>query len=245
MIHFWPPREKFAALARRHSTVPVYCQILSDQLTPVTAFQRLTTAAEHAFLLESVIGGEKIARYSFIGADPWAVFEATRHKATLMRNGAATTKELKDPLQRLEQVLAEQRPAHLPELPRFAGGAVGYAGYDVIRYYEHLPDAPPDERGLPDLLFGIYDTMVIFDHVQKLIRVVAHAHVERDGVEGGYAAACQRIERTVELLQVLLGEGEADPERHQLEPVPPPGLFFSRSTTISWSAPSELTISWI
>ena len=203
MIHFWPPRNRFEALATRYSTVPVYCQVLSDQLTPVTAFGRLAADAEHAFLLESVVGGEKIARYSFIGADPAAVFEATRNTTTLTRDGIATTEELPDPLQRLESALGElveHRPAHLPGLPRFVGGAVGYAAYDVVRYYENLPHAPADARGLPDLLFGLYDTMVIFDHVQKLIRVVAHAHVQRDGVGESYAAACARVERTVESL---------------------------------------------
>ncbi len=89
---------------------------------------------------------------------------------------------------------------HLPELPRFVGGAVGYAAYDMVRYYEHLPHAPQDDRHLPDLLFGIYESMVIFDHVSKTIKVVSHAHVDRDGVEGGYEQACQRIERIVERL---------------------------------------------
>ena len=88
----------------------------------------------------------------------------------------------------------------MPELPRFVGGAVGYAGYDVIRYYENLPAAPPDDRSLPDLSFGLYDTMVVFDHVQKLIRIVTHAAVENEGVEPAYATACRRIEEVAALL---------------------------------------------
>ncbi|MHC4066675.1 MAG: anthranilate synthase component I, partial [Planctomycetota bacterium] len=116
MIQFWPPRGKFDTLARRSGTVPVYCQILSDQLTPVTAFQRLAAATEHAFLLESVIGGEKIARYSFVGANPSAVFEAAQNQTTLTRGGSTITEESADPLERLEQLLGQHRPAHLPEL---------------------------------------------------------------------------------------------------------------------------------
>jgi anthranilate synthase component 1 len=201
MLHYWPEKPRFDALAARANTIPLYCQILSDQLTPVTAFERITARAEHAFLLESVVGGEKIARYSFIGTDPSAVFEATGNRVTLTAGGSAAEEKADDPLRRLEDLLTSYRSAHVPELPRFVGGAVGYAGYDLIRNYEHLPQAPPDDRGLPDLQFGIYDTMVVFDHVQKLIKVVSHAHVERQGPDRAYAAACERIEQTVELLQ--------------------------------------------
>ncbi len=200
MIHVWPERSKLAALAARANTIPLYCQILSDQLTPVTAFSRIAGDAEHAFLLESVVGGEKIARYSFIGTRPSAVFEATGQAVTLTQGESATTEQASDPLAHLEALLRQHRSAHMPDLPRFVGGAVGYAGYDTIRYYEHLPNAPDDDRGLPDLQFGLYDTMVVFDHVQKLVKVVAHAHVERDGLDRAYDAAYQRIERTVELL---------------------------------------------
>ena len=201
MLHLWPNRETFDALAARANTIPVYCQILSDQMTPVTAFQRLAGPSRHAFLLESVVGGEKIARYSFIGTRPSLVFEATGRTAVVTTDGTANSEELDDPLGKLEELLGSYRVAHLPELPRFVGGAVGYAGYDVIRYYENLPNAPHDDRQLPDLQFGLYDTMVIFDHVQKLIKIVAHAHVERDGVQGGYDDAKRRIEETVAALQ--------------------------------------------
>ena len=194
MLDLYPQRATFDALATRANTVPLYCQILSDQLTPVTAFGRLATDADHAFLLESVVGQEKVARYSFIGANPSALFEATGHTVTLTHNGSTTSEEVQDPLRRLEQLLGAHRAAHLPDLPRFVGGAVGYVGYDVVRYHENLHHAPRDDRGLPDLLFGLYDTMVVFDHVQKLIKVVAHAHVEQDGPEAGYQSARARIE---------------------------------------------------
>jgi anthranilate synthase component 1 len=105
-----------------------------------------------------------------------------------------------DPLAKLEEILSGFSAAQLPELPRFVGGAVGYAGYDAVRYYESLPNAPKDDRSLPDIHFGLYDGMVIFDHVQKLIKVVAHAHVERDGVEGSYENARRRIEAVVQAL---------------------------------------------
>ena len=200
MLPFVPDRSQFAALARRSNTVPVCTCLLSDELTPVSAFARLAEATDHAFLLESVVGGEKIARYSFIAADPIAVFEATRNEVTVTREGQSRTLRADDPLVVLEEMLKGYRAAHLPELPRFVGGAVGYAGYDIARYYERLPNAPSDDRNLPDMQFGVYDTMVVFDHVQKLIKVVAHAHVDRDGVDGGYETAVRRAERIVQTL---------------------------------------------
>jgi len=203
MLQLHPVRERFDQLARRAGAVPVYCQLLSDQLTPVSAFGKLAQNANHAFLLESVVGGEKIARYSFLAANPAAVFEATGEHAAFRSDGKDQTWTLADPLAKLEELLKSYSVAHLPELPRFIGGAVGYAGYDVIRYYERLPDAPTDDRHLPDLYFGIYDDMVIFDHVTKRINVVALARVDRDGADAAYADARRRIERIVaELSQV-------------------------------------------
>ncbi len=172
MTPYRPTLEEFAELAGRGNTVPVYLQLLSDDLTPVSAFARVADRTDHAFLLESVIGGEQIARYSFIAAEPAAMFEATRDRVTITRDGRTETQTSDDPLKLLEACLADYRAVHLPELPRFCGGAVGYAGYDAVRYVEHLPDAPPDDRGLPDLSFGIYDRMVIFDHVSKTSNVV-------------------------------------------------------------------------
>ena len=201
MLTYWPKRPEFEKIAARANTIPLYTQLLSDQLTPVSAFNRMAADTDHAFLLESVIGGEKVARYSFIAVNPMTVLEATEQDFTITPTGGPTqTGKSDDPLAELEELLRGYRAHHLPELPRFVGGAVGYASYDTVRYYEDLTAAPPDDRQLPDLLFGIYDTMVIFDHVQKLIKVVAHAHVGRDGVEGGYADAQARIERVVETL---------------------------------------------
>jgi anthranilate synthase component I len=187
-------RQQAAAGAR---LVPVYCELLSDNLTPVMAFARLDASAEHAFILESVVGGEKIARYSFLGSDPREVFVAKGRHALILRNGKVAREiDCEDPLAELERIMADcHAPHHLPGMPRFLGGAVGYASYDLVRFYEPLPDAPPDDRGLPDLLFGIYDTMVIFDHVFKTVKIVSHVDIGRLGVEAGYKAARESIEK--------------------------------------------------
>ncbi len=180
--------------------VPVYCELLSDNLTPVMAFARLDPTAEHAFILESVVGGEKIARYSFLAANPREVFEAKGHRSRVLRGGAVVREQTsEDPLAELQRMMADYHtPHHLPGMPRFLGGAVGYASYDLVRFYEPLPDAPPDDRGLPDLLFGLYDTMVIFDHVFKTVKVVGHIDVANLGVEAGYKAAVASIQRVVD-----------------------------------------------
>jgi len=193
MARYLPDFAEFEPLAQRGNTIPVYCQLLGDNLTPVTAFAAIAEDSPHAFLLESVVGGVDIARYSFLAAHPQRTFEAMRDRVTLDGQESPCT----DPLARLAELLASYRAVHLPQLPRFAGGVVGFAGYDTVRYYEPVLDAPTDDRRLPDLLFNLYDTMVVFDHAYKTILVISHAHVERDGIRGGYDSACERIDAMV------------------------------------------------
>src|SRR5262249_38963018 len=130
-------------------------------------------------------GGERMGRYSFLGSGPFLRFQSFGNRVQLHAKtnphdpGPLTLTELEhaDPLRLLEEKLAACRAPSLPGLPRFCGGAVGYAAYDGVRYVEHLPHPPPDDRQLPDLCFAFYDRMVIFDHISKTIAVVAHAHV--------------------------------------------------------------------
>lgn len=204
MIRYQPGLPEFERLAQRGNTIPVYCQLLGDHLTPVTAFMAVSAGAQHGFLLESVVGGENIARYSFIGAQPAVTFEATRERITRTTIRGIVQEHSDDPLARLAELLASYRAVHLPGLPRFTGGAVGYAGYDVVRYYEPLPNPPLDDRQLPDLLFGIYDTMVVFDHVNKTILVISNADLSQDTVRGAYDKACARITGTIERLSTPL-----------------------------------------
>ena len=160
MLHVQPSRGEFNTYARSANAIPVCCSLLSDQLTPVSAFERLAGDSEHAFLLESVVGGEKIARYSFLGAGPIATVEAKDDRTTVTTADGKTTTTGGDPLESLEKLLSKYRAHHPNGLPRFLGGAVGYAAYDIARHYEKLDNAPPDDRHLPELAFGIYDEMV-------------------------------------------------------------------------------------
>ena len=237
MRRYFPDLEGFKAVAAGGAEViPVYRQLLSDRLTPVTAFEVLGRDP-HAFLLESVVGGEKIARYSFIATAPSLVYQVAGGKATVMRPGSyrigtADNREFDtpDPLADLQELLPRRRYYHDPHLPAFTGGLVGYAGYDTIRYYEgeKLRNPPRDDRHIPDLLFGLYNELVIFDHVDKTIKVVANSEVRGqrsevggqqsgeaggEAVEAAYKDACRRIDEVVARLHQppTLKLGEIDP----------------------------------
>jgi anthranilate synthase component 1 len=198
-----PDRSRFAALARTARLVPVYRRLFADALTPLSAFARLD-AGDAGCLFESVVGGEKVGRYSFLGADPFLRLEARGDRVRVIAaDGAAEEVTAPDPLAELERRMAAFRPARLPELPPFTSGAVGYAAYDAVRYVERLPHPPPDDLDLPDLSFAFYDRMVVFDNVTKAIDVVVLARVEDDstaGLAAAYDAACRRIDATIDRL---------------------------------------------
>jgi anthranilate synthase component 1 len=165
----------------------------------VSAFAKIDRS-DHAFLLESVEGGEKIARYSFLGANPSVIFRSRGRQVTLTDHGTTTTYTCAgSPLDELEKLLGRYRVVELPELPRFFGGWVGYFAYDAIQYIEELPQRNPDELELPELYFMITDTILIFDHINHTIKVVSNAHVEADAA-AAYVAACRTIDRIVNML---------------------------------------------
>jgi anthranilate synthase component 1 len=197
-----PVWDAFETLAKDHLFVPVYRRIASDILTPVSAFHRLDSAPTlGACLFESVVGGEKVGRYSFLAADPYLLISAHGTSVTMTRDGTETRLESDDPMQLIRSHLMDRRVAPMDELPPFVGGAVGYAGYDVIRYYENLPDAPEDDRALPDLSFAFYDRMIVFDHVQKTVTVVVMAKIDETvSSKTAYEAATARVNDTVDAL---------------------------------------------
>jgi anthranilate synthase component 1 len=214
-MRYRPTFEEFAELARGASLVPVYRQLIGDTLTPVSAFCKIQEG-DWAFLFESVVGGERLGRYSFIGSGPFLRFQAFGNRVvTQTAIGSATATEHPDPLGLLEKAVADCRAPHVVGLPRFSGGAVGYAAYDAVRYVERLANPPPDDRGLPDLCFAFYDRMVIFDHINKTVAAVAHAHVDPSDLRRCYQAACDRVDRLVERLQ----QGVADLQLTDVAPV--------------------------
>jgi len=198
-----PTRNAFIDLARQGNTIPVYRTLLSDHVTPVLAFRKLLAEGEQGFLLESIVGMERIARYTFLGVRPRMTVRSFGNRFEIERGpGNVETCDCADPLAKLHDLLRAHRAVHHGALPRFAGGAVGYVGYDVIRHYEPLPHCPADDRGLPDMAFGFYDTMLIFDHVEKTVLVVANAHVGAHADAGAaYDDACGQIDAVCERLR--------------------------------------------
>jgi anthranilate synthase component 1 len=196
-----PSKQDFLALARQGNTIPVYRTLLADHLTPVLAFQKLLAEGEQGFLLESVVGLERVARYTFLGVRPRETVRTFGNRFEIVRGEKTETLECPDPLAKLGELTARHKAVHHGSLPRFAGGAVGYVGYDIIRHYERLPDCPKDDRGLPDMAFGFYDTMVIFDHVLKTAQVVSNAHAAGGDPAAAYEAACARIDAVVDRLR--------------------------------------------
>lgn len=208
MKHY-PDFDAFRQVSRGVQLAPVYRQLAGDTLTPVTAFRKLDSG-RCGCLFESVIGGEKVGRYSFLAGDPFLLIEAWGRQMTVTNllgvsdAGDVHVEEFEsaDPLNELKRWIGRWQAAKLPELPPFCGGAVGYAGYDTVRYAEHLPDSPHDDRGLPDLAFALFDHMVVFDNVRKTMLVVAMARVSGDdsALAEEYADACRRVDALVERL---------------------------------------------
>jgi len=206
-VHY-PAFADFKRLARSANVVPVYRQLLADTLTPVSAFQKLNLGGPphepcsgHGFLLESVTGGERIGRYSFLGSEPRAIIRAKGDRVEIAEGREVERHQSADPLRDVEEALSRTRSARVPGLECFAGGVVGYLAYDVVRYVEHLPDAPPDDRGLPDCYLMACDTLVIFDHVFKTIKVVHNARLDGHSPRQAYDEAVARVDAVVDRLR--------------------------------------------
>jgi anthranilate synthase component 1 len=190
-----PTREEFERLAGTGLAVPIYRTIFADFDTPVSAFARIDDGRS-SFLLESVEGGETWGRYSFLGSRPAAVFRAQRGACTLEREGRIEPLEGTDPFAALDRLLEERRAVDLPGLPRFAGGAVGFFSYDVVRHLERLPATLSDDLDVPDAVFHFTDVLVIFDRHQHTMKVVAHARPGTDP-KRAYDQALARIDAEI------------------------------------------------
>ena len=195
-----PSLEDFRSLAAKGNVIPVWRTLLGDTLTPVSAYEKFARGP-YSFLLESASGGEKLARYSFLGSDPFMLFRARGNEVEIARGDETERLDSDDPIQTLKEQIEQFRAVQVPQLPRLYGGAVGYAAYDAIRYVENLPDTPPDQLGLPDLYFAFYDLMVVFDHLNKTILVICAARMDGRAPEEVYNEAVARIDEAVERLR--------------------------------------------
>ncbi len=197
-----PSKQEFIALAQKGNLIPVWRDILADLETPVSAFLKLAQG-DFAFLLESVEGGEHVARYSFLGTQPLLLFRSKGDTVLLEREGGLQVHRLRqgeDPLHRLKQVMAQFRFVPVADLPRFCGGFVGYIGYDMVRFFERLPDIAVDDLELPDCYLMLADTVVVFDHLKRKMRILVNAFVNDDPAKV-YDAAVERIESIIHRLR--------------------------------------------
>src|SRR5262245_13516916 len=164
-----PTLADFRALAKSGKLVPVYREVFADLDTPVSAFRKVDEGP-YSFLLESVEGGEKWGRYSLLGSRPSLVFIARGHQCEIHENGKVTP-GTRHPFEELGDLLRRHQAVALPGLPRFCGGAVGYFGYDAVRWFERIPEKTRDDQQLPDAVFLFGDVVSVFDNLGHNLKV--------------------------------------------------------------------------
>jgi len=209
-----PSREEFHALAAEHTVVPVWSELLADLETPVSAYLKLVGDGE-GFLLESVEHGERWSRFSFVGHDPVATL--LLRDGVIEKTGQHLSPEIpldKGMLAALDAIVAAYRGPIMPDLPPLQGGVMGYLGYDIVREVEHLPDAPHDDRRMPDAIMSIIGSLAAFDHWRQrmyLIESVPVLQMGADDVDREYDLACERIRRSAEKMAQPLASPPVEP----------------------------------
>lgn len=202
---YQPTLQEFRELASGEANlIPVYREFAADLETPVSVYLKLMGGDGASFLLESVEGGEQVGRYSFVGVNPRGVVSLQGNEVTREDDSGRVTTTLtdnEDILHVLQKELGQFTPADMPGLPRFNGGAVGYLGYDIVRFFEKLPETAETVVDMPDAVFLLADTLVVFDHARHRLVILANAHLEEGAdVEATYVDAIQRVERVSERL---------------------------------------------
>jgi anthranilate synthase component 1 len=215
--------DEFVDLARRGTFVPVVREIMADLLTPVSAFLKIAEHSDYAFLFESVEGGEHVARYSFLGKDPFLVLRARQGRTVIERAGTRT--EADEPfVQSLRRIMNEFRSPFVPDLPRFTGGAVGFIGYDASPVFESALEDAWQKRAArlgvdasaaeDDAGFMLFDTVLAFDHVKHRILVIANARIAAgEDLESLYQFACAKIDFLQRELERGLSRTEPVPSK--------------------------------
>ena len=218
-----PDRSACAALAREgYTLIPLVRRLVADELTPVGVLGRIQDEP-HAFLFESVVGGERVARYSMVGVRPTARLVGDLTVLHLHQADGSVTALPGDPLAAIRAYLAPLKPAPVPGLPRFSGGLVGYFGFDLVRLNEPLPNVPPDLLGLPDIHLLRFDTVVVFDHSFNHLLLITHLDLTCHDVDTAYTQA----ERELDALQARL----AQPQPSRLvEPIDAPPIQYHSHT---------------
>ena len=209
MTPLQPSLEDFSSLAKSGNTIPVYTELAADYETPVSAFQKLNDGGP-CFLLESAESSDQIGRFSFLGASPRWLMRCRGREMTFEQDGETRTETIPesagDPMHELERRMKSYQPVEVEGLPVFTGGAVGYLAYDMVRFFEPtVPDPPVDQLGLPDMIFMLADTLVVFDHRYRRMQIVANVFTDDfDNLEDGYEDARNKIDAIIARLSVGL-----------------------------------------
>jgi anthranilate synthase component I len=202
----YPSLKEFLGLAKNANVIPVYKEVNADLDTPVSAFLKIDKG-DYAFLLESVEGQEKIARYSFLGVNPALVFKSKGRNIEItcpQSNSAKKFVTAADPLEEIKKIMRDFKPVHIKGLPRFYGGMVGYIGYDMVRFFEDIPDKNPDDLKLPDAVFLLTDTLLVFDHVNHSIKIVSNVMLPK-GKQVGAGAKAKLYRQAIKKIEAIQG----------------------------------------
>ena len=208
---YYPELNEFKKLAKKGNLIPVYREIFADTETPVSAFKKLNTV-DHCFLLESVEGGEKWARFSFLGFSPSIIFKSKGRTVEIIRGKKREILNTDDPLSALKKIMQAYTPVEVRGLPRFFGGAVGYISYDMVRFFEKLPTATEDDLDWHDAYLMITDSLLIFDNLKHTLKVVYNVHLDGSvNVNSAYARAVAKINRMIAYLNKPLKKERVRP----------------------------------
>jgi len=196
----YPEKKEFLELAKKGNVIPVCKDILADFDTTLSSFRKIDRS-EYSFLLESVEGGERLARYSFMGSNPSMIFKSKGRSIELIESGRSKKYVTdKDPIGEVQAIMSKFRFVPIEGLPIFCGGLVGYIGYDMVRFFEEIPDKNEDDLEAPDAVLLLTDTMVIFDHVERKIKIISNAII-KGSAGSAYSSACAKIRALEKLLK--------------------------------------------
>src|SRR5256714_9157902 len=225
---FIPPLDEFAELAKHGNVIPVFAEFIADGETPVSAFKKLDRGG-YSFLFESTEKNDVSGRFSFVGVDPRAVLQSYGREVRIIEDGNERRLETSsDPLDEVRKLMARYQFVSRPELPRFAGGAVGFIGYEAIHFFEpKVPLAQQDELQLPEALFMVPSALLVFDHRLRSLKIVVNTFLTDGAPKEVHARAVeclasikQQLTRPVDLRLVPIVEHAEQPQ--------PPRSNFSR-----------------
>lgn len=213
---YTPELNEVIRLAQQHNLIPIVRHLMADTETPIRVFQHFYEEPR-AFLLESVEGGAKWARYSFIGTDPFLMVKGKNGRMEVELNGKRQVVE-EMPLAMLKRLLRGYSSPALPDFPPFTGGAIGFFGYDLLQYYEKLPEHRRDDLGMSDIEFMFCDQVIVFDHFKQQLKVIGNVHIEKHASDAeiaeAYKRACAKIDATIARLQ------QPVPQMTKQQPIP-------------------------